>query len=167
MDWDFPNNKPVKKDLFKIAMTEGGKMEKDAIDWITDKISSLIYDEMLKADESMRAALTAAMPMLSVAGIITFTSVAAKPHEVQKLQAQYLMLQASADFTNMHMKRIMSEIEDLKKKGAKGTNTEHMDTFLKIRLAMEDSGKMPMEEWIEKYGDLVQEIEEFKNRKPK
>lgn len=160
MDWDFTKAGDTnKKDAFNKGVFEGGQMEADAVVWITDKICTLIFDSMRDAkSERERAAITAAMPMMAVASIVTFTNVAAKPQHKYKLRAQSLMLKASMDFTETQLKKIDEEIAALP---PDSDMSEH-EMFEAVKIAMNDMGKMPKAEWIEKHGDLVSKLEKMK-----
>ena len=161
MDWDFNKaNESSGQAAFNKGVFEGGQMEIDAVKWITDKICTLIYDEMKNTkSERGRAAITAAMPMMAVAAVVTFTNIAAKPDPKYRLRAQSLMLKAAMDFTSSQLSKIDREIKDLPTE--KSDQAEH-EMFEAVKQAMDDMGKMPRSEWIKKHGDLVNKLEQMK-----
>lgn len=161
MDWDFGSNESPNKAAYNKGVFEGGQMEKDAVQWITDKICTIIYDEMKAGTtERQRAAITAAMPMMAVAAIVTFTNVAAKPQAKHKLRAQSLMLKAALDFTTSQLEKVEEELKAL-------PPDAEDSMYLDVQQAMDDMHKMSKDEWIEKHGNLVNKIDQLKSSKLK
>jgi len=164
MDWDFNKAMNENEDIFQKGVREGGQMESDAVKWIADKLTALIHSEMMNArTDKQRAALTAAMPMLSAAGIFTFVQIAGRPEERHKLQAQHLMLSASIDFMQAHLARTTKQLEKLQ---AENPSPDPADIqFNEIQNAIKDLQTMDKTEWVRKYGGLAAKIEKMKKDK--
>jgi hypothetical protein len=171
MDWDFNKSNKLSNDsLLGKAISEGSKMERDAIQWINDKILPVISKEIMSAtSERERSSIVSAIPMMTVAAIITFVNIAAKPDVKHKLMAKSLMLKAALDFTRDHLEKIDREVKNLSTDKDDKSASEEEKMFDSIRESMDDISKMPLDKWMEKYSDLIKKVEEtnqsiFKNR---